>query len=102
MSKGPGPKGTEKKEKNRKKRREKRKRKEEKRKKEKKERTKERKKSERKKDTFQIPRHGLNTIYPQNFMKIACFYDFLRKNQFWPIFYTQNGHFSIFVGALSL
>ena len=30
-------------------------------------------------------------------MKIACFYDFLRKNQFLPIFYTQNGHFSIFV-----
>ena len=35
-------------------------------------------------------------------MKIACFYDFLRKNQFLPIFYTQNGHFSIFVGALTL
>ena len=30
------------------------------------------------------------------------FYDFLRKNQFLPIFYTQNGHFSIFVGALTL
>ena len=26
----------------------------------------------------------------------------LRKNQFLPIFYTQNGHFSIFVGALTL
>ena len=35
-------------------------------------------------------------------MKIACFYDFLRKNQFLPIFYTQNDHFSIFVGALTL
>ena len=32
-------------------------------------------------------------------MKIACFYDFLRKNQFLPIFYTQNDHFSIFVGS---
>ena len=28
-------------------------------------------------------------------MKIACLYDFLRKNQFLPIFYTQNGHFPI-------
>ena len=27
-------------------------------------------------------------------MKIACFLRFLRKNQFLPIFYTQNGHFS--------
>ena len=35
-------------------------------------------------------------------MKIPCFYDFLRKNPFLPIFYTQNGHFSIFVGALTL
>ena len=35
-------------------------------------------------------------------MKIAWFYDFLRKNQFLPIVYTQNGHFSIFVGALTL
>ena len=25
-------------------------------------------------------------------MKIACFYDFSRKNQFLPIFCTQNGH----------
>ena len=28
-------------------------------------------------------------------MEIACFYDFLHKNQFLPIFYAQNGHFSI-------
>ena len=35
-------------------------------------------------------------------MKIACFCDFLHKNQFLPIFYTQNGHFSIFVGVLTL
>ena len=27
---------------------------------------------------------------------------FLRKNLFLPILYTQNGHFSIFVGALTL
>ena len=27
-------------------------------------------------------------------MKIACFYDFLRKNQFLPIFYAQNSQFS--------
>ena len=40
--------------------------------------------------------------FAKNSMKIACFYDFLRKNQFLPIFYTQNGHFSIFVGALTL
>ena len=33
-------------------------------------------------------------------MKIACFYYFLRKNQFLPIFYTQNDHFSIFEGVL--
>ena len=30
------------------------------------------------------------------------FFDFLRKIQFLPIFYTQNGHFSIFVGGLTL
>ena len=30
------------------------------------------------------------------------FLRFLRKNQFLPIFYTQNGHFSIFVVALTL
>ena len=35
-------------------------------------------------------------------MKIACFYDFWRKNQFLPIFYTQNDHFSIFEGVLML
>ena len=42
------------------------------------------------------------TYFAKNPMKIACFYDFLRKNQFLPIFYTQNGHFSMFVGALTL
>ena len=26
-------------------------------------------------------------------MKIAGFYDFVGKNEFLPIFYTQNGHF---------
>ena len=35
-------------------------------------------------------------IFCKNPMKIACFYDFLRKNLFLPIFYTHNGHFSIF------
>ena len=30
------------------------------------------------------------------------FLQFLRKNQFLPIFYAQNSHFSIFVGALTL
>ena len=30
-------------------------------------------------------------------MKISCFHDFLRKNQFSPIFYTQNTNFSIIV-----
>ena len=43
-----------------------------------------------------------SNIFCKNPMKIACFYDFLRKNHFLPIFYTQNGHFSIFVGALTL
>ena len=43
-----------------------------------------------------------NIFCKKNPMKIACFYDFLRKNQFLPIFHTQNGHFSIFVGALTL
>ena len=30
------------------------------------------------------------------------FYDFIRKNQFLPLFYTQNDHFSIFEGMLTL
>ena len=34
-------------------------------------------------------------------MKTACFYDFLRKNQFLPIFYTQNDNFSNFQGVLT-
>ena len=35
-------------------------------------------------------------------MKITCFYDFLRKNPFLRIFYTQNDYFSIFEGVLTL
>ena len=43
-----------------------------------------------------------SNIFCKKSHEIACFYDFLRNNQFLPIFYTQNGHFSIFVGALTL
>ena len=43
-----------------------------------------------------------SNIFCKNPMKRACFYEFLRKNQFLPIFYTQNGHYSIFVGSLTL
>ena len=38
----------------------------------------------------------------KNPTKIACFYYFFRKNQFLPLFYPRNGHFSIFVDALTL
>ena len=35
-------------------------------------------------------------------MKIARFHDFLRKNQFLPLFYTQNTNIQIFEGVLTL
>ena len=41
-------------------------------------------------------------ILAKNPMKIACFYDYLRKIQFLPIFYTQNDNFLIFKGVLTL
>ena len=43
-----------------------------------------------------------SNIFCKKYHENPCFYDFLRKNQFLPIFYAQNGHFSIFVGALIL
>ena len=49
----------------------------------------------------------IGIILGKNFMSlndmiIFIFHFFLRKNQFLPIFYAQNGNFSIFVGALTL
>ena len=45
---------------------------------------------------------SFSNIFCKKSHENRMFYDFLRKNQFLPIFYTQNGHFSIFVGALTL
>ena len=42
-----------------------------------------------------------NTFYKKSHEN-RMFLRFLRKSQFLPLFYTQNGHFSIFVGALTL
>ena len=45
---------------------------------------------------------SFSNIFSKTTMKIACFHDFLRKNQFLTLFYTQNANFSISEGVLTL